>query len=233
MAIEIFPVVHVNEVSQALDQTELVYHTGADGVYLIDHHNHDTALLLQAYNAVVQQNLYNFIGLNFLQLFSAENAFSFIDKQFKSGNVARLPNAIWVDDAIPDRHNLIDLRRERMELRNILYLGGVAFKYTRTYTDDPKDAAVQAKDLMPYVDVVTTSGKGTGSPPSPDKIRAMKQAIGDQKLAVASGISSDNINNYAGLFDQLLVSTSIEDEPYSGIFVEKKLKNLIELSETI
>jgi len=61
----------------------------------------------------------------------------------------------------------------------------------------------------------------------------MKNAIGSKKLAVASGISADNIASYSGLFDQLLVSTSIEVVPYSGIFEPDKLKQLIELAKTI
>lgn len=233
MSVEIFPVVHVNEVSQALNQSEIAYDAGADGVYLIDHRNQDTDLLLQSFNAVADKDRYRFIGLNFLQLESAENAFWFVDSQFQSGDIIRLPDAIWADDAIPLKHELLKLRQHNQELSKILYLGGVAFKYTNTYTGDPEESIVQAKNLVSYVDVVTTSGKGTGMPPSIEKIRAMKQAIGDKKLAVASGISSENIHEYTGLFDQLLVSSSIEIEPYSGIFDQRKLKVLVELVHSL
>ncbi len=233
MAIEIFPVVHVNEVSQAMDQAAPAFEAGANGVYLIDHHNPDTNLLFSAYNGVADEKLYRFIGLNLLQLTSAESAFSLINTRFKSGDIARLPDGIWTDDAIPNKDKLVSLRHKHQELARILYLGGVAFKYTQTYTDNTEQAVIETRNLMPYVDVVTTSGKGTGKPPRPEKIKAMKQAIGDKKLAVASGISIDNIRDYTGAFDQLLVSTSIEVEPYSGIFVPEKLKMLIEHCKTI
>ena len=233
MAIEIFPVIHINGVSQAVDQAELAYEAGANGVYLIYHHSPDTTLLLQAYNAVAKEHTFRFVGLNLLQLASAEGAFSFIYSKFKSGDIQKLPDGIWADDAIPNKDELVDLRRGNRDLKRVLYLGGVAFKYRPTFTEDPDKAATQAENLVQFVDVVTTSGKGTGNPPSPDKIKAMKEAIGRKKLAVASGISIDNIRSYRGLFDQLLVSTSIETEPYSGIFVPQKLRSLIDAGQYI
>ena len=55
----------------------------------------------------------------------------------------------------------------------------------------------------------------------------MKEIIGEQKLAIASGVSTNNLYQYDGNVDQILVSTSIETEPYSGVFIPKKLKELI------
>jgi len=234
MTLEVFPVIHINEVSQVLAQAEHCYESGADGIYLIDHNSRsDPTFLVQTYNEVDDHYPGRFIGLNFLQLTSGYSAFSFIYNALQKGRIQRQPDSIWEDDARPRRYELMNLREDHPELALIRYLGGVAFKYTSTYTDHPGLATTEAKRLAPVVDVVTTSGKGTGHPPSPEKIKVMKNAIGSKKLAVASGISADNIASYSGLFDQLLVSTSIEVVPYSGIFEPDKLKQLIELAKTI
>ncbi len=71
-----------------------------------------------------------------------------------------------------------------------LYFGGVAFKYQRPVEDLTSAARIAAR----YMDVVTTSGPGTGIAAARDKIVAMKEAVGDLPLAadcflVATGIS--------------------------------------------
>lgn len=231
MAIEVFPVIHINGMSQALEQAELCYESGADGIYLIDHNSSsDIEPLVQTYNAVDEHYPGRFIGLNLLQLSSGHNAFSFIYNAMQNGRILRLPDSIWQDDARPHRYGLMNLREEHPELVAIRYLGGVAFKYTLTYTEHPGIAATEAMLLAPNVDVVTTSGERTGDAPNVEKIKAMKEAIGSKKLAVASGISADNIASYGGQFDQLLVSSSIETYPYSGKFVTDKLRQIIEVA---
>ena len=45
----------------------------------------------------------------------------------------------------------------------------------------------------------------------------MKHAV-SRDLAVASGISIENIADYQGIVDEVLVSSSVETAPYSGVF---------------
>jgi len=59
------------------------------------------------------------------------------------------------------------------------------------------------------MDVVTTSGPGTGEAASVSKIRAMKAALGDFPLAIASGITPENVGPYLGVADCFLVATGI------------------------
>jgi predicted TIM-barrel enzyme len=234
MSIEVYPVIHVKETQQAVDQADIAFEAGAAGVYLIDHESGDsTDTLFSAFNEVVWRSPESFVGINLLQFRSGFSAFSHILESMDAGKMARLPNGIWVDDADRDHAKLTELRHEVAELDYVSYLGGVAFKYTKDYTDQPDRAAQLAVRLAPAVDVVTTSGPGTGFPPSPDKIMAMKQAIGDQKLAVASGIDSRNIADYQGVVDQLLVATSIETEPGSGIFIPAEIVRLVDAANSI
>ena len=62
---------------------------------------------------------------------------------------------------------------------------------------------------VPYVDVVTTSGEGTGLAPDISKIRGMKTAISRHPLAVASGITPENVEEYLPYVDCFLVATGV------------------------
>ena len=73
----------------------------------------------------------------------------------------------------------------------------------------------------------TTSGSGTGIPPTVAKLRAMREAAA-RPIAVASGISSSNIGNYESLVDEILVASSVETAPYSGVFEMAALARTIE-----
>lgn len=232
MAIEIYPVVHVNEPSQALDQSTMALEMGADGVYLIVHGNRETTLLVNSFNKVLSQFPDGFVGLNFLQFHSAARTLSYLLECDREDRINRLPNGLWVDDADVEKEESLNLRVENTRLAGLRYLGGVAFKYTPAFTDDPEQAALEAVRLEPFVDVVTTSGRGTGKAPSLSKISAMR-AVTHKPIAVASGMSAENLIEYSGLVDQLLVSTSIEISPYSGIFNPKKLTELIDLAHNI
>lgn len=237
MAIEVFPVVHVREASQAVEQAQVAHEAGAAGVYLIDHITPgEPKVLLDTFNTVSDALPDTFIGLNFLASPSPAYSFALARDVLGAKNLRRLPDAIWADDAdreLAQGDPVKYLRDHFPELRGVRYLGGVAFKGTRHSTAHPVHAAAEARRLKDYVDVVTTSGPGTGIPPSPEKIRAMKVTIGQQQLAVASGISIENIEDFAGAFDQLLVATSIETEPYSGVFVPRRVEELVERAATL
>ena len=86
-----------------------------------------------------------------------------------------------------------------------LYFGGVAFKYCRRV--EQLEAA--ARIAIRYMDVVTTSGPGTGKAAEPDKLRRMRQALGSFPLALASGVTPENVTDYLPYVDCFLVATGI------------------------
>jgi hypothetical protein len=234
MSIDVFPVVHVFDPEQAVKQSEVVFDAGADGVYLIEHHTRHTKLLLDAYNAVRTERPDGFIGVNFLQIAVGKGAFMKTREAFDAGLINQFPDGIWVDDPKHVKEDLEALRSADPQLKSITYLGGAAFKYTKGYRADPQLAADEASFIGPFVDLVVTSGEQTGTPPTPEKISAMKEAIVPQRLAVASGISAENLSDYEpGSIDQLLVATSLETHPGSGIFVPERVLELIELAHSL
>lgn len=226
MAPKVFPVVHVEDAEQALRQVDVAFECGADGVYLIDHNLNTAEWLAEIVASATAAHPGRFVGVNFLQLHSAMEAFEFLARARAEGVIERYPDGLWMDDALPCRRETVELRAGDPELAAVSYLGGVAFKYTRTHTEDPAAAAEQARDLAPYVDVVTTSGPGTGSAANPDKVAAMRAAAGGKPVAVASGVGIDNYARYTPVVDQVLVATSVETHPYSGLFDPAKLAAL-------
>ena len=98
-----------------------------------------------------------------------------------------------------------ELRDERGQ--GELYFGGVAFKYQGD-TENPARAAELA---VPFVDVITTSGDGTGIAADVEKIQLMKEAIGDHPLAIASGITPENVEEYIPYADCFLVATGVSN----------------------
>jgi predicted TIM-barrel enzyme len=69
--------------------------------------------------------------------------------------------------------------------------------------------AKAARIASRYIDVVTTSGPGTGQAAALEKIQVMKEALDDFPLAIASGITPENAVQYLPWADCVLVATGI------------------------
>lgn len=207
----ILPVIHVTDGQQALRNVAIARDAGCDGVFLINHES-SWENLRAVFDEVVDQHFDWWIGVNCLDLLPA--------KVFD-----RFPEAdgVWADnagifenrDAQPYATS-VRLAQQDSSFKG-LYFGGVAFKYQRQVQVSNLTAA--AKKAAEYMDVVTTSGPKTGKSAPLDKIRAMQEALrvevqwGAEKtpLAIASGITPDNVGDYLGLVDYFLVATGISD----------------------
>jgi hypothetical protein len=196
----ILPVIHVEGLDQTLRNARIAWQAGCDGLFLINHRG-DCADLLAIHGAVQAEFPEWWIGVNCLDL-SPWQVFEAVDRRVAG---------VWVDNAgIDETAEIQDFAGRVAETRRKsgwsgLYFGGVAFKYQRPVSDLARAAAL-ATD---YMDVVTTSGPGTGQPAHLDKIRRMKEAIGHFPLAIASGISPQNVGRYLGIADCFLVATGI------------------------
>lgn len=195
------PVVHVEATEQALRNAKIAADNGADGVFLINHHLLYLDLI-EIYQ-IVRAALPGFwIGLNCLDL-----GRSAID------HILPETDGLWVDDAgITEGEKPTAVASEFVNRRRIrgwpgLYFGGVAFKYQK----EIKDVATAARLACSYMDVVTTSGAGTGEAADVEKISLMKEAMGDHPLAIASGTTPKNVQEYMPYADCFLVATGISD----------------------
>lgn len=102
-----------------------------------------------------------------------------------------------------------------------LFFGSVAFKYQPVDADPPAAAANALKLGM----IPTTSGAATGVAPEASKLHAMRSAIGDGPLAVASGITADNVYELGRFLSHILVSTGISKSFHE--FDELALRHLV------
>jgi hypothetical protein len=197
----VLPIVHVCGREQALRNVALARASGADGTFLISHGAVSDTELLAIYGEARLAQPGWWVGVNCLS-WPPEALF------------ARLPvgmQGAWVDDALIDESSDDQPAAARVleaQCRHGwqgLYFGGVAFKYQRPV----RDLAAAAQRAVSYMDVVTTSGPGTGQAAAPNKVRAMKQAIGNAPLALASGVTPENVTDYLPCADCFLVSTGI------------------------
>ena len=119
---------------------------------------------------------------------------------------------------------------------NGLYFGGVDFKYISnsqitkysSMTDDEYFSKCKNLGIFSsqgYMDVICTSGKGTGQSADPLKMTAYAQGTKKRaRLAVASGVTPENVKNYLGKVDAILIASGIEDE--FGILDDSKMAQL-------
>lgn len=213
----IYPVIHTETYEQAKRNAETAVFAGADGVFLINHSIEPLELLWIASRVRNHFHAHYAIGVNFL----GYNEIEAIKAAWTLGHGVML----WTDTWSSAAH---DLRLEWEEYtgwtdRN--YFGGVAFKYQAPAADLVK--AVEA--AAPYVSIITTSGDATGTPPTVEKIRTMHKAASTagRPLAIASGITPENVRDYLGLVEYILVATGVSksDTELDGDRIKALIKN--------
>lgn len=193
--------IHVDTPKQVQDNVEIAREEGADGVFLVNH-SVEHAHMTEWYHEVRRKHPDFWIGLNYLDLWQLQAIQA----------LPRSASGLWVDDmGIRDddetTSNTIDLLRAHWWAWHPerLHFGGVAHKGQRTV----QDPALAAKKAMGKTDVITTSGDKTGSAPKLEKIVAIRRAIDDHPLAVASGMSRENVRQFMPYVDCFIVASSI------------------------
>eukprot|EP01083_Nonionella_stella_P172832 594331_1 len=167
--------------------------------------------------------------------------------QSKSENIL---NGLWVDNGgirIKNEHekakdntddynyNLAAFRALQFthyKINDFLYFGGIDFKYQgqvhktsdiERYTKEIRKLGTFAS--AGFMDVVCTSGKGTGVSIDIDKIKAFRESTEHRSfLAIASGVTPQNIIQYIGYTDFILIATGIASDFHT--FDEQKMKQL-------
>lgn len=202
-----FPVIHPAQgVSVALTSVGVARDAGADGVFLINQGMSKVDVLALA--ASVRSHFPDlWLGLNLL---GVDPSVSIRDPYIHTFNGLWCDNAGCDDvktDAWEDEEWAVFRARAASGWQGE-YFGGVAFKYQNPVaTADLGEICDRART---FVDVVTTSGTATGHPADPAKARAMRNALGEHRLALASGISPLNVTKYLPYVTDFLVATGIE-----------------------
>jgi predicted TIM-barrel enzyme len=221
----LLPVVHPVGRQEALEAVRVARDLGVRGVFLIDQMMHERDVL-----ALVREIRHRhpalWIGINLLTQAPAEALGSALDA---CGSI----DGIWSDDAGINERGMSHPRAEafvaerRVAGWSGLYFGGVAFKYQREVV--PADLCRAASAAVTYMDVVCTSGPGTGLAADVEKVRELRSGLGDHAMALASGVTPENVCSYLPYAQVFLVGTGIEAS--LGVLDPVKIERLMRAME--
>jgi hypothetical protein len=199
---EIIPVIHMINENQVLTNVETCLSCGIEKVFIINHQTTSEELIKCA-KRVKDTYPTLWVGINMLDKY-VEDAILY---EFDF-------DGLWCDQSI----KLEDYKYRKF--KGMLFTG-LAFKYQ----PQPKDIELACKESILTSDVSTTSGPGTGKAADINKILELRSHLGEHPMAIASGVSIDNIENYKGVVDYLLVASSITSR--SEIIYKDKLLELL------
>jgi len=218
----LLPVVHPIGRDEAMNSIRVASEAGVKGVFLINQ-GMSTEEVLELVMVVRAQLPALWVGINLLGVPPAD-----VLSRGLEACAGRL-DGIWADNADVDEdapsqpaaQEFVDARQRHGWTG--LYFGGVAFKYQRTVL--PENLGRAAATALPFMDVICTSGPGTGKEAEIDKVAAMRHGIGaGGALALASGVTDENVSGYLPHVDAYLVGTGIEQE--FGILHPRKVARL-------
>ena len=196
---KVIPVIHHLDAATSMAEAEAAFSCNADGVFLISHHGQCMDLLELA-RVIKARAPSKMVGVNLLSK-SCETAYE-MAVEFEL-------DAVWADRVGVSSIGVTDAgwklaERIKSSRHKPLVFGGVAFKY-QPVDPYPAVAARMAADLGM---VPTTSGVATGAPPTVEKITAMSTATSGV-LAIASGMTCENVGDYASLLAYILDRKSV------------------------
>jgi len=203
MKTQIIPVIHMINQNQVLTNVNTCVDCGIEKVFLINHQSSWQTLITVA-NVVKKKYPNLWIGLNLLDMTTEESLSTDFDF-----------DGLWCDATIDS------ITAEKIRKFNGKFFGGLAFKYQ----PQPDDIEIACIDAIVSTDVATTSGVGTGQEAELSKIKTIREHLGEHPMAIASGVSINNIHHYSGVVDYLLVATSITTR--SEMIIGEKLIELI------
>jgi hypothetical protein len=217
------PVLHLPRGPEgAFESADIAVRAGADGVFLINQ-GMRAPELLALLPRLRERHPALWLGVNLLG--------------WEPADVIRvaerdLIDGIWSDDAGVDALDEDEAARAAADLREAraetgwsgLYFGGTAFK---TQAEVPLDRLGEVgRRAAAFVDVVTTSGPGTGVAADPGRVRILREALGAHPMGLASGVTPDNVGAYLPDVQAYLVATGIELE--FGRLDEERTRRLAE-----
>lgn len=198
---ELIPVIHMINENQVLTNVKTCLSCGVEKVFIINYQSSSEELIRCA-KRVKETYPKLWVGINMLDKF-IEDAILY---EFGF-------DGLWCDQSI----KLEDYRHRKFE--GMLFTG-LAFKYQ----PQPKDIELACKESILTSDVSTTSGPGTGRAANIAKILELREHLGDHPMAIASGVSVDNVDLYKGIVNYLLVASSITSA--SEVIYKDKLLEL-------
>jgi hypothetical protein len=208
----LLPVIHLpNDGKLGMTAVRTALKAGADGVFLINQGTSTLNIvknLIPAYRKEFGPDLW--IGVNPL----GDTVEDFI--RLSAETPDRRIDGVWTDNAGVDAlraDRYIVARDAYLAARaqtgwKGLYFGGTAFK---TQGEIPRDKLpLVAKRAASFMEVVCSSGRGTGVAADVPKVKILREAIPGVPMALASGITPENVDPFLPYVEAYLVATGIE-----------------------
>lgn len=213
---KIYPVIHYLDMPTTIKNVEISIECGCDGIFLI-HMNGEDEYLSDACKELKHRFPNLIIGINRL---SKKPSDSFFENCNCGADFTWVDNCGIRDGKVDSKGELlIDIKSNNPSHK---IFGAIAFKYQKI-DNFPIDSAMVALESG---FIVTTSGPSTGNAPDVQKIVDFSVAVGRENLAIASGMTPDNIHLFSPYCGNFLVSTGISKSFYE--FDLQLLKSLVE-----
>ena len=201
MSVKIIPVIHYADDEQTLRNARIAFDAGCDGVFLIHMEGRDH-LLPPVATAIKKRWNDRLVGVNFLRMDADEAVVESIrhglDMTWTDEQVTHSAEQPWAEAS--------RIRDSRASFPRHLVFVGVAFKHQRA-EPHPDQAALRACEMGL---VPTTSGPATGVAADAGRIEELRRAIGpDAPLAIASGVTPENVHEFAPHLTHILVATGV------------------------
>ena len=197
---EIIPVIHMLNEEQVFTNVDTCIASGIEKIFIINHAVSTQDLLSCAFKVRDKYDIWT--GVNMLGT-EGRHAIQ-IDWNL---------DGIWCDETL----KFEDVYPSCYEG---MVFSGLAFKYQ----PQPLDLKKACEEIKPVCNVATTSGVGTGQAANIAQIHRIRAYLGDFPMAIASGISAENVKYYKDIADYLLVASSITDS--NELIIADKLKEL-------
>lgn len=199
-------VLHARSVEGTIENAKIAMNEGMDGVFLINQ-GMVASQVLEAVPRVREAFVVwgcesGTIGVNLL-------GYTPFQVLRVTGQETRV-DAIWTDHVSGDARLFAEERVARRWAGQ--WFGGVCFKYGPDEDASPEEIRkICRRPELAGVDVITTSGPGTGHAAPIAKVRAFRGALNARPLALASGVTADNVGVYMSEgVNHVLVGTGIE-----------------------
>jgi predicted TIM-barrel enzyme len=203
--VKVLPVIHISKNKRhAIRNADCAFDAGCAGVFLIDMVR-DDAMLVPMARIIKSRHPDKLVGVNFL----ARKPEDAVQASITAGlDMTWTDSQITHSDASPWEQAYRVSAAAKQSPGHLVFVG-VAFKHQRD-EPQPDRAANKAVELG---FIPTTSGPRTGVAADPAKVAALRAAIGcEAPLAVASGLTPENVREFAPSLTHILVSTGVTTE---------------------
>lgn len=230
----VLPVIHLQSEQQAVEMAGLAKEAGAGGVFITDAKKSTMSNreeLAEAATSVMSEYEDLWVGVNCLVKDPSSNLDYFGNHIGVEGVMVANASG-WRSIQKINRANLESTRyffreTEKFRQRTALYFGGLAMR-GEGYIEDPFQAAAFVEATHKYVDVVTTTAETSAQTNPIERVRRIKEAIGETgRLALYGSITRQNIASYARYADYFIVGTEVENNAFRGDINLSKLRGLI------